>query len=40
MPWALGRAHSEEEYLVLGSVVPNLELIVAILRAAAENRLP
>jgi glutamate carboxypeptidase len=35
-----GRAHSEEEYLVLGSVVPNLELIVAILRAAAENRLP
>jgi glutamate carboxypeptidase len=35
-----GRAHSEEEYLILESVVPNLQLIVEILRAAAENRLP
>ncbi|MCU0559320.1 MAG: M20 family metallopeptidase [Desulfobacterales bacterium] len=35
-----GRAHSEEEYLILGSVAPNLRLIVEILRAAAENRLP
>ncbi len=35
-----GRAHSEEEYLILESVVPNLELIFALLKAAAENRLP
>lgn len=35
-----GRAHSEEEYLILDSVVPNLELILAVLKAAAENRLP
>ncbi len=35
-----GRAHSEEEYLVLDSVVPNLELIVETMRAAAEGKLP
>jgi glutamate carboxypeptidase len=35
-----GRAHSEEEYLVLASVVPNLELVVEIMRAAAEGKLP
>jgi glutamate carboxypeptidase len=35
-----GRAHSEEEYLILESVAPNIRLIVEILRAAAENRLP
>jgi len=35
-----GRAHSEEEYLELDSVVPNTRLICEILRAAAEKRLP
>ncbi len=35
-----GRAHSEEEYLVLASVSPNIELIVEIMRAAAEGTLP
>jgi glutamate carboxypeptidase len=35
-----GRAHSEEEYLVLDSVVPNIELIVEIMRSAAEGSLP
>jgi glutamate carboxypeptidase len=35
-----GRAHSDEEYLVLASVVPNIQLIVEIMRAAAEGKLP
>jgi glutamate carboxypeptidase len=35
-----GRAHSDEEYLVLASVVPNLRLIVEIIKAAAEGKLP
>jgi di/tripeptidase len=35
-----GRAHSDEEYLELDSVVPNTRLICEILRAAAEKRLP
>ena len=35
-----GRAHSEEEYLILKSVVPNIELVVAIMKAAAEGTLP
>lgn len=35
-----GRAHSQDEYLVLDSVVPNLRLIHAIMKAAACRELP
>lgn len=35
-----GRAHSDEEYLVLASIEPNIRLVVEIMRAAAEGNLP
>jgi len=35
-----GGAHTDEEYLVLDSVVPNLQLICEIMKAASENNLP
>ena len=35
-----GHAHSEEEYLRLDSVVPNILLIVEIMKAAARGELP
>ena len=35
-----GSVHSEDEYLELGSVVPNVRLVCEIVRAAAEGTLP
>lgn len=35
-----GRAHSEDEYLELDSVIPNIHLICDILKAAARGNLP